>query len=236
MSYIDIHSHILPWLDDGSRSMEQTIAMLQIAQTEGIGTIYATPHCMPGKGQPTREKIQERMERVQQEAARQGIAVTLKAGTEYYYREEMLEWLEQGEIITMGDSDCVLVEFEPMAERSYIRNAVREILGLGYCPIVAHVERYVSLMEKGFSAICEMKQMGALFQVNCASVTGENGRFAKKNARELLKNQLIDFVSTDSHSHGSRAPYMEKCANLLRKKYGEAYSKALTCENAVYYL
>ena len=142
MEYIDMHSHILPGMDDGSKNMDMTLAMLRVAVEEGIGTIYTTPHCMPGKGHPTLAKVEERIRLVQEAAEAEGIQITLKKGTEYYYIEEMSEWMEEGKIITLGASNCVLVEFEPYAEEKYIRNAVREILGFGYQPVIAHVERY----------------------------------------------------------------------------------------------
>ena len=96
--------------------------------------------------------------------------------------------MEEGKIITLGDSHCVLVEFEPYAEEKYIRNAVREIMGFGYQPVIAHVERYRNLMERKFAAIQWMREIGALIQV--------------------------------------------KCAELLRRKYGDIYAAELTGGNA----
>ncbi len=236
MKYTDMHSHILPGMDDGSKSMEMTLAMLRIARQEGIGTIYATPHCMPGKGHPTQEKVEQRISQVQEAARDEGISIELRKGTEYYYREEMLEWLEEGSIITLGGSQCVLVEFEPIAEATYIRNAIREILGFNYRPVIAHVERYASLMKNNFSTLKEMREMGALVQINCSSVTDAGSLRAKQLMKKLLKQQMADFVSTDSHRDHGRAPYMEKCADILRRKYGENYAEALTGGNAGNYL
>ena len=236
MKYTDIHSHILPAMDDGSKSMEMTMEMLRIAEREGIGTIYATPHCMPGKGFPTQEKVEEAIRRVVEAARSEGIEIELKKGTEYYYMEEMQEWLENEKVITLGGSRCILVEFEPIAERTYIRNAVREILDRNYRPVLAHVERYPALLEKGFSTLWEMKKMGALLQVNCASVTNPGEWSTARKIRSLFKLGLIDFVATDSHRSHGRAPYMEKCVKTLRKRYGESYTDALTGGNAGKYL
>ena len=236
MKYIDIHSHVLPGMDDGSKNMEMTLAMLAVAKNEGIGTIYATPHCMPGKGHPSQEKVLEKIRTIQKACEEAGIDIVLKKGTEYYYIEEMLEWMEEGNIITLGDSNCVLVEFEPYAEEKYIRNAVREILGYGYQPVIAHVERYQNLMERKFTAIQWMREVGALIQINCASVTGDNGFHTKQNVKSLLKNGLVDFVSTDAHRPEGRAPYIEKCAEILRRKYGDIYAGELTGGNAIRFL
>ena len=235
MGYIDMHSHILPGMDDGSRSMSQTLRMLEIAVSEGISTMIATPHNMPGKGCPLGSVVRRKVDELRQTVEQEGIPLEIVAGTEYYYREEVLDILENGEGVTLGNSDCVLVEFEPMAEKNYIRNALRNILGLGYRPVIAHVERYARLMED-VSVLGDMRKNGILVQVNAMSVTGDNGRQAKKDVRSLLKKGLIDFVATDAHSDGRRAPFMEKCADVLYKKYGGQYADRLLFGNAENFL
>ena len=87
-------------------------------------------------------------------------------------------------------------------------------------------------MERKFAAIQWMREIGALIQVNCNSVTGDNGFTTKQNVKSLLKNGLVDFVSTDAHRPEGRAPYIEKCAETLRKKYGDIYAAELTGGNA----
>lgn len=231
MGYIDIHSHILAAMDDGSKSMEQTLAMLDIACREGISSMIATPHNMPGKGCPSADKVFENVRILRDVVKREGLPVDIYAGTEYYYREEILELFQNEEAITLGASNCVLVEFDPMAERIYIRNSLREILGTTYKPVIAHVERYAKIMDD-LSVLRELKKMGVLVQVNAASVTGDNGMRTKNNVKKLLKEHLVDFIGTDAHSDGRRAPYMEKCADILYKKYGADYADALLGDNA----
>lgn len=231
MGYIDIHSHILAAMDDGSKSMEQTLAMLDIACSQGISSMIATPHNMPGKGCPSAAKVFENVRMLRDVVKREGLPVDIYAGTEYYYREEVLELFQNEEAITLGASNCVLVEFDPMAERIYIRNSLREILGTTYKPVIAHVERYAKVMED-LSVLRELKKMGVLVQVNAASVTGDNGMRTKNNVKKLLKEHLVDFIGTDAHSDGRRAPYMEKCADILYKKYGADYADALLGDNA----
>ncbi len=219
MGYIDMHSHILPGMDDGSRSMGQTLRMLETAVSEGITTMIATPHNMPGKGCPPGSVVRRKVDELRRTVEQEGIPLEIVAGTEYYYREEVLDILDSEDAVTLGNSDCVLVEFEPLAERNYIRNALRNILGLGYRPVIAHVERYAKLMEDA-SVLFDMRKNGVLVQVNAMSVTGDNGRQAKKDVKGLLKKRLVDFVATDAHSDGRRAPFMRKCADVLYKKCG----------------
>ena len=235
MGYIDMHSHILPGMDDGSRSMGQTLRMLETAVSEGITTMMATPHNMPGKGCPPGSVVRRKVDELRRTVEQEGIPLEIVAGTEYYYREEVLDILDSEDAVTLGNSDCVLVEFEPLAERNYIRNALRNILGLGYRPVIAHVERYAKLMEDA-SVLFDMRKNGVLVQVNAMSVTGDNGRQAKKDVRNLLKKGLVDFVATDAHSDGRRAPYMEKCAEVLYRKCGTEYADRLLFGNAEAFL
>ena len=231
MGYIDIHSHILPGMDDGSRSMGQTMRMLETAVNEGIAIMIATPHNMPGKGCPPGSVVRRKAAELRRTVEQEGIPIEIIPGTEYYYREEVPDLLDSGDAVTLGDSHCVLVEFEPLAERNYIRNALRNILGLGYTPVIAHAERYVKLMED-IAILYDMRKNGILVQVNAMSVTGDNGRQAKKDVRNLLKKGLVDFVATDAHSDGRRAPYMQKCADILYKKYSAEYANRLLFKNA----
>lgn len=235
MGYIDMHSHILPGMDDGARSMGQTLRMLEIAVSEGITTMIATPHNMPGKGCPPGSVVRRKVDELCHTVEQEGISLEIVAGTEYYYREEVLDFLDSEDVVTLGNSDCVLVEFEPLAERNYIRNALRNILGLGYRPVIAHVERYAKLMEDT-PVLGDMRKNGILVQVNAMSVTGDNGRQVKKDVRNLLKKGLVDFVATDAHSDGRRAPCMKKCADILYRKYGTAYVDALLFGNAERFL
>ncbi len=231
MGFVDMHSHILPAMDDGSVSMEQSVRMLRIAIEEGIDTIIATPHNMPGKGCPTAEKISHKAEELQAIADQYHLPIRISWGTEYYYREEVLQQLEEENGITLGNSDCVLVEFNPMEDKIYIRNAIRSIMGTIYRPVIAHVERYAQLMQD-MDMVRALRKVGVLLQVNAASVIGEAGRRAKADTKKMLKEQLIDFVSTDAHSDGRRAPYIKKCAEYLYKRYPEDYVDALLFENA----
>lgn len=235
MSYIDIHSHILPHMDDGSRNMQQSLEMLRIACEEGIDLIFATPHNMPGKGCPSRETVEEKAEELRKAAAQEGINIQILVGTEYYYREEVLELLEEEKAISMNGSDCILVEFDPMVEKRYFRNAIRDIMGTGHRPLVAHVERYAKVMAD-ISLLRDLKKMGVLLQVNAASVTGDNGWHTKQAVKKLLKEHMVDFVGTDAHSDGRRAPFMKKCGAVLYKKYGKEYADALLYGNAQKYL
>ena len=233
---VDVHSHILPGIDDGSRSMEQSKAMLDIAWEQGICTIIATPHHMPEAKNASPETIAEKVVQLQAYADERHYDMEILTGNEIYYNADVPEKLEEGKICTLNDSTYVLVEFSPMDDARYIRNSLSELQNMGYDPIIAHVERYMSLHQGAFEKIQELRDMGILIQVNAASVTGGFGKPTKALVEKLLKKQLVDLIGTDAHSDRSRAPKMLECAQILQKKCDADYVEKLLYRNAEKYL
>lgn len=155
----DIHSHILPCLDDGARSIEQSIAMFRIAAMEGIHTIIATPHCYGHKKDASFEEVSATVDKMRAELEKEGILIDLYAGNEIYYRQGVEEEIENGKIHTLAGSSYVLVEFHPQEDYAYIFRALNRLSSYGYCPILAHAERYENLYcKKG--RVEELKKCG----------------------------------------------------------------------------
>lgn len=232
----DIHCHILPGVDDGAKNMDQSKEMLDIAYEEGIRIMIATPHHMPeDEDNASPEVIQEKVAQLQAYVDEQGYDMTILPGNEVYFYSEAPELLEEGKINTMAGTDCVLVEFSPMDEGRYIRNSLAELQNMGYEPIIAHVERYDSLC-KDLDRITELRDMGILIQVNVASIMGDFGKPMKAVAEKLLKKQMVDFIGTDAHSSGRRAPRVKECAEYLYKKYPAAYVDKILYANAEKYI
>ena len=208
--------------------------MLRIAWGEGIRTMSGRPHNMAGKGCPDREKVEKRLSDLRTAAAAAGIDIEILLGTEYYYRSDILEEFEEGRVITMNDTRYVLIEFDPGVNRTYAKNAGREIMALDYRPVIAHVERYPALMERKAEAVKELRTMGALIQVNAGAVIGNIGFKVKQSVKYLLQNGLVDLIGSDAHSSRHRAPRMKECAKYLRKKYNEDYCEHLLTAAALY--
>lgn len=235
MGYIDIHCHILPQIDDGSQSMEETLEMLRIAADSGTTAMIVTPHYKKGRVGTPRHKIGEMIQQVQEYAWEDGIDIQLYPGTEIYYNSSLEEKLESGWLSTMNDTEYVLVEFSPMDSFQYIRNAIDDVFSLGYHPIIAHVERYECML-KSVENVESIREMGCLIQVNAGSVAGNYGFMVKHFIKKLLKKQLVDFVGSDAHNTGKRNPDMDKCAAVIRKVCGEQYADEILFENAERYL
>lgn len=231
MGYIDIHSHILPHLDDGAGNMETTLEMLRIAYQEGITHIIATPHYKSGRFPADARKLQNTLHKVELAAREEHIPIALYAGNEIYYNSELEEKFQSGALCTMNGTSYVLVEFSPFEGYLYIRNAMEDILGMGYTPILAHVERY-QCMCKDISCVKELKNMGCEIQVNAGSVVGDNGWRIKGFLKKLLKEELVDYIGTDAHNTAGRKPAMQKCAAYLYRKCERSYADALLYGNA----
>lgn len=234
---VDIHSHILPGVDDGSKSMEMSQEMLDIAYEEGIGIMFATPHHMPEGRNVSPKGIEERVAKLQEYADAKKYDLTILPGNEIYYHSDAPDMLEEGKICTLAGTSYVLVEFAPMDESRYIRNSLAELQNMGYDPIIAHVERYMSLCKPPFDKIEQLREMGILIQINATSIMGGFGKPTKALVEKLLKKQLVDFIGTDAHrNEGNRAPRMTECAEYLSKKYDARYVEKILYRNAEKYI
>lgn len=232
MGYVDIHSHILPHLDDGAVDMDQSIEMLRIAEREGITHMIATPHYKSGRFRADSAEVLMTLQELQEEASEAGIHIKLYPGTEIFYHSDLEQRLEQGHLHTLNDTEYLLVEFSPFEAYGYIRNAADDILSMGYHPVLAHVERYECLLGHA-DKIQELKDMGCGIQVNAGSVAGDYGFAAKRFTGALLKKQLIDYLGTDAHNTGKRSPFMGKCAKIICRKCGEHYAEQILEGNAL---
>lgn len=228
--FIDLHSHILPALDDGAGDMKKAREMLRIAYEEGIREIIATPHFFASRKSASIERIRETIEEVHKEMENWGFHIKLYSGNEIYYRSEVEELLEQGQICTLADSQYVLVEFDPMTEYSYLRDGILKLDSYGYIPILAHTERYECLFQKK-ERLQRVKDHGGLIQVNASSFLGGMFDEVSRRARYIMKNQLLDFVGTDAHSTGKRSPRMQETAAYLYRKLGKERTEEILFKN-----
>lgn len=229
-TYIDIHSHILPGVDDGAQDLEMSIRMLCLASENGIGKIILTPHNKPMHHNFGPKKMRILSEQLEKEMRRKGLEIELYIGNEIYYRSDILELLEEEKACTMAGSTYVLVEFGPMDDYDYIRSGIYRLTSGGYQPILAHVERYGSICSHT-GRVEELVKLGGYIQVNAGSVMGQYGYQAKYFTRRLLKQQMVHFVATDAHNDEKRGPYLLDCAKYIDKKYGGEYAQRIFWDN-----
>ena len=232
-SYIDIHSHILPQLDDGAEDFEMSMKMLHIAEQSGICQIIMTPHNKPMHHNASPKTIQSVIQKLEKEISGSKMQIRLYAGNEIYYRSDILELLEEGRACTMAGSSYVLVEFNPMDDFEYIRRGLYKVLSGGYRPIIAHIERYRNVCAKE-ERVEELIEMGCYVQVNARSIVGQYGLGTKGFAKRLLKEGMVHFVATDAHDPDRRKPDLAECVRYISRKYGEAFARRLVYENPVH--
>ncbi|MGN0335377.1 MAG: CpsB/CapC family capsule biosynthesis tyrosine phosphatase [Lachnospiraceae bacterium] len=217
---IDIHSHVLPRMADGAKDEQESLEMLKMAWKCGITHMIATPHSHYKKGNASSEQIKSAVRHMQNVLEQEGIPLKLYAGNELFYTHNILEKVKNGEVLTLADSDYVLLEFSVDAEKNRIRNAVYEFYNHGFLPIVAHVERYqVFLKDQDFAE--EILEMGAYFQVNMGSLGEHAGWRTRHFVKGLIRNDMLHFIATDAHDTVTRKPYKDKGLGWIEKKYGQ---------------
>lgn len=194
----DIHSHLLPGLDDGARNMEQTLLMLEGMQQAGFEHLYFSPHVSASRYPNTKSAIESRFREVKDACREKGIALELGLCAEYYIDREFMEMAESGEPLLTLPGNHILVETSMMQEPLYLSDALFSLQNKGYTPILAHPERY-PYYEENSDILLKLHHSGCLFQANLFSFCGHYGKSARKKAESLLKGGLIDFIGTDLH-------------------------------------
>lgn len=229
--FVDIHCHILPGVDDGSQSPEETKAMLEKAWDEGIQIMVATPHYHKQRGKNDIDLIKKQLLLTRKLAKEVHPKMQICLGMEIYYGEDVPELLKTGKAVSIRKSRYILVEFSPGDDFQYILNAVRKLQMSGHTVIIAHIERYNCLRED-ISNVEYLREMGAYLQVNAGSITGSYGRSVKKFLREVLKAHLVQLIGTDAHGPEKRSPKMQEAYKEVVKRCGEEYADQIFGQNA----
>ncbi len=198
---IDIHSHILNNVDDGSESLENSIEILKKAEKAGFTDIILTPHYIEEYYENTKSIIREKISELKNEVYNENIIVELHHGNEILLSENTLSLLNEVQISTLAESRYILFELPFSNKMLNLRQLVFDIKASGYIPILAHPERYTYIQENP-SSITEIINYGVLIQSNYGSFVGQYGKEAKKTAELLLENHIIHFLGSDTHRHG----------------------------------
>ena len=231
---IDIHTHILPNIDDGSASMEESINLIKEAEQAGFTGIISTSHYL----QNYYESDEEERRRILAELANQVKVADAEAeipklylGSEIYISTDIVELLEEGKASTINGTNYVLFELPMNSKPLFAKEVVYKLIENGYKPIIAHPERY-SYVKEDIEFVRELKSMGALFQSNYGSVIGMYGGSAKKTLKKLLKEDLISFLGSDVHAVGQIYTKVPKILRKLEKWISPEKLQELTTLNA----
>jgi tyrosine-protein phosphatase YwqE len=205
---VDMHSHLIPNIDDGSQSLEESILMIKGLMRHGYTKSITTPHIMSEGYANTPEIILNGLKKVKNEIAKQEINFEIEAAAEYYIDDNFEKLLEETELLTFGNK-YLLFEFSYMNKPLNYMGIIKKIIDKGYKPVLAHPERY-SFFHNDFDVYKGLKNYGVYLQLNLFSLAGAYSQGPFAIGRQLLDNNLIDFLGTDIHNLG-QLRYLENC-------------------------
>lgn len=225
---IDIHTHILPGVDDGAQTMEEAIALLKTAYSHGVTDIILTPHNMhKGQFDVHPDKLKVIFEELKIQAINNQIPINLYLGNEIYLSSKIVDRLGSGDSLTLNRTKYILFEFSMMREHPDAEEVLYDISAAGYNVILAHPERYDYC--KSVEDILKYKKYGAQIQVNASAITGLYGKKVQKIVFKLLKLDEVDYISSDTHTH--RKYTFKEAYDIVKKKFGIDIAKQIFIEN-----
>lgn len=226
---IDIHAHILPGIDDGARDVQEVKAMLYEAYHQGVRGIIATPHYHYRHYQTNSDTIKILVEKVRKIAEEISGDLKIYSGQEIFYVHGMIEKLKKKELLTLAGTRYVLVEFPVKITYERLYQTVRKMVGEGYIPVLAHVERYGCLRKRG--TVEELMESGAYMQINYGSLAGFRDLGTRMWCRKMVLENNIHFLGSDMHRMDYRPPEMKKGLDWLMKIQGGLMVEQLIWEN-----
>ncbi len=237
---IDIHTHMLYGIDDGARDSEMSLTLIGMDYEQGVRGIFCSNHSYGMENGYM--DYHRRFDKLRKVAVERYPGLTLYKGCEILsYKEEMPETIaniKNDVYPTMNGTKYVLLEFDPHGTRGMneMRYCLEYALDKDYIPIIAHVERYKTIYDDPLEDLIRLKELGCLVQINLYSVEQDKGLVGGGSRKELanlfLKNQLVDFVGTDTHRLDYKSPEAAVGATALREKYGDEYADAVLYRNA----
>lgn len=228
---VDIHMHIVPGVDDGSRSIRESLIMLELAEKQGITDVFCTSH--NGYSEEDGEQYNTSFEALKQKVEQSKLTIRLHKGCEVLcageYIDDILYGLEIGAFSTLGKSKCVLTELYSDAKPSEALHIINFFKKNGYVPIIAHMERNYNITGRMVGLLIAA---GAMIQVNAFSFVEETDKEIRERAKELLRNRYVHFVGSDSHRIDHRPPVVAQGVQYILENTDEQYSNAILFDNA----
>lgn len=227
--FTDVHTHILPGVDDGSPNLSQSLDMIRMAYLNGTRRIILTPHYR-GHFRTEPDRLREIFSELCRNSERLFPDMKLYLGSEIYYEPDVPEKLEAGRVLTINDTKYALIEFQPVTPFSHITRAVSEVTYSGFIPVVAHIERY-NAARAHYELADELLDMGAVIQMNADSIMGKHGFAIKRYCHRMLREEKVHILGSDAHNLESRPPLLRDCFLHIHKKYSADYAARLFCHN-----
>ena len=211
---IDIHSHILPNVDDGSRDIFMSIEMAKLYLQNGIKRVIATPHYIQGSMDNTVKDNKKSLAMLNKELSREGLDLEVVLGNEIYLSISTVNDILDNKVSTLNGTRYVLIELPMYDIPLYMENVLYDLQIEGFVPIIAHPERNTKIIEDP-NILYNYINKGVLGQLNLSSLEGMYGSKVKSTAEILLKHKMIHFVGTDAHRNRKRSPNVKKGLEIL---------------------
>jgi protein-tyrosine phosphatase len=228
---IDIHSHILPGLDDGAASMEEAVAMARCAVAGGISQMVGTPHVKEGKYPNSREMIVDAMANLRKVLLKKEIRLFILPGAEYSLEPDLPQRFSRGELLTINNKGrYLLVELPASFVPDYTATVLYDLQLQGVTPIIAHPERN-AVIARDHTRLYELVARGALAQITAGSLTGLFGAEVAAAARAFLERGCVHFIASDAHSSNGRLPHLASAAREAERILGQEQGRNLVVGN-----
>lgn len=224
---IDFHSHIIPEIDDGSRSIEETMLLLEEAQKAGFTKIISTSHYLEKHYEFNESSRKQFLDMIKIGVNNLKLDIELYLGSEIYTSYDIVDLLKEHKASTINGTNYVLIELPMQSELPNLKNVIYTLLGNGYTPIIAHPERY-SYVKENPNWLLDYIELGVLFQSNYGSIIGMYGKEAQKTVKLLLKHDMIHFLGSDVHRPKTIYTKMPEILQELKKVLERDKLKKLT--------
>jgi protein-tyrosine phosphatase len=216
---IDLHCHILPGIDDGAQSDNDSLEMAKLAVQEGITTIIATPHHKNGWYENSKQAILVKVAELNKRLQEEKIDLKILSGQEPAINGELAEDYDKGQIMTLNGTHYVFVELPSNHVPRYTEKMLYDLQLKGLIPVIVHPERNSEIHERP-ELLYKLVEKGALAQLTAASICGKFGKKIKSFSEQLVEANLVHFIASDAHNVTSRAFHLGQAYDLIQKQYG----------------
>ena len=223
---VDIHSHIIPKVDDGSKSFEESLEMLRLSEKSGTKTIIATPHYFYNRFEEEYNSLEIILGELLEKVREENINIEILLGQEIYFHKKVLSLIKGGIIKSINNSNYILAEASLSDYNKDILDLIYEIRILGFNIILAHPERY-EYVQNDITILNDFMKEGCLFQINSGSLSGVFGKKIQKTSFELVKNGYINFIGSDAHGMGRRNTDLSEGLSILKDLNEDYYNRVI---------
>ena len=227
---IDIHSHILPGIDDGPDSMEESIAMARMAEKEGIKSIIATPHSGAGEYRTNPPQVRKAVSELNERLELEGVAIQIFPGMEIRVTPRVVDLLLARDLLTLNETPYVLLELHPLQVLAGMENLLHSLIEKGFCPILAHPEKNNAIQgdpTRFIDMFCRLPLGSFLIQITADSLAGDSDLTSLSTAQFLLKSRAVHFIASDAHSVAARPPRLKDAVEIATALVGPDLARKL---------